>query len=322
MKVLVTGISGYLASVVTPRLLGDDEVEEVRGVDLQYPQSIDTTNSKLVFIKKDVRALDIVDSFSGIDVLFHFAFIVTPNVPYDEIDSINIEGSKNIFNAAAKAGVKHILYTSSIAAYGADPTHKLPLKEDSPLKPNEDWYYSRAKGAVERFLNEFEQKYPDIKVTRFRPAIFLGPNIDNQFGTLLRSPVIMDLGYDAKIEWVWDQDVADAIYLAFEKGKTGIYNLGGENPLTWKEIAEVTGKETVDIDLNSESGRELFSQLLTAMDRGFVEWLDKPVKYPILVDSSKARKELGWQPKYDSAGAIKAFLSLEAETDGQTTSNR
>jgi len=310
MKVLVTGISGYLASVVTPRLLGDDEVEEVRGIDLQYPQNIDTTNSKLVFIKKDVRAPDIVDSFSGIDVLFHFAFIVNPNVPYKEIDSINIEGSKNIFNAAAKAGVKHILYTSSIAAYGADPTHNLPLKEDSPLKPNDDWYYSRTKGAVERFLNEFEQKYPDIKVTRFRPAIFLGQNIDNPFSSLLKSRVIVDFGYDAKTEWVWDQDVADAIYLAFKKGKAGIYNLGGENPLTWKEVAAVTGKRTIKLP---GSLVLLMTKLLSKfgiVNRGLVEWLDKPIKYPILTDCSKARKELGWKPKYDSAGAIKVFLGL------------
>ncbi len=310
MKVLVTGISGYLASVVTPCLLGDDEVEEVRGVDLKYPQNIDTTNSKLVFIKKDVRVPDIVDSFSGIDVLFHFAFIVNPDIPYKEVDSINIEGSKNIFNAAAKAGVKHILYTSSIAAYGADPTHKLPLEEDSPLKPNEDWYYSRAKGAVERFLNEFEQEYPDIKITRFRPAIFLGPNIDNPFSTLLKSRRIVDTGYDAKIEWVWDQDVADAIYLAFKKGKAGIYNLGGENPLTWKEIAEVTGKRTIKLPGGLVLLMAKLLSKLGIVNKGMVEWLDKPIKYPILVDSSKARKELGWQPKYDSAGAIKAFLGL------------
>jgi len=306
MKVLVTGISGYIASVLAPRLLQDGEVEEVRGIDLQPPKNI-AASPKLVFLKKDVRDPALADSFSGIDVLFHLAFVVSPNVPYKQMDSINIDGSKNVFNAAAKAGVSRILYTSSVAAYGADPTHKLPLKEDSPLKPNADWYYSRAKGAVERFLNEFELQHPSIKVTRFRPAILLGPNINNFFGALLKVPLITDLGKDSKIEWVWDEDVIQAIYLAFKKGKTGIYNVGGGNPLTWKEIAKAAGKRTIRASYTlTLKGAELLGRL-GLLNRGYVEWVKIMPNSPWM-DSSKARQELGWEPKYDSAGAIRAFL--------------
>jgi len=308
MKVLVTGISGYIASVLTPRLLQDGEVEEVRGIDLQPPKNIDTSSPKLVFLKKDIRDPALADSFSGIDVLFHLAFVVSPNVPHKQMDSINIDGSKNVFNAAAKAGIKRILYTSSIAAYGADPTHKLPLKEDSPLKPNDDWYYSRAKGAVESFLNEFEPQYPDIKVTRFRPAILLGPNINNFFGTLLKAPLITDLGKDAKVEWVWDEDVIQAIYLAFKKEKGGIYNVGGGDALTWKEIARAAGKRTLRAPYTlTLKGAELLGRL-GILNRGWSEWIGTALTYTLWMDSSRARQELGWEPKYDSAGAIRAFL--------------
>jgi len=308
MKVLVTGISGYIASVLAPRLLQDEEVAEVRGIDLQPPKNIDTASPKLVFLKKDIRDPDIADAFSGIDVLFHLAFVVSPNVPYKQMDSINIDGSKNVFNAAAKAGISRILYTSSIAAYGADPTHKLPLKEDSPLKPNADWYYSRAKGAVESFLNEFEPRHPNIKVTRFRPAILLGPKINNFFGTLLKAPLITDLDKDAKVEWVWDEDVIQAIYLAFKKEKTGIYNVGGGNALTWKEIARAAGKRTIRAPYTlTIKGAELLGKL-GILNRGWAEWVGVALKYTLWMDSSRARLELGWEPKYDSAGAIRAFL--------------
>lgn len=311
MKVLVTGISGYIASVLVPHLLRDEEIEEVRGIDLQSPQNIDTTNPKLVFIKKDVRDPDIADSFSGIDVLFHLAFVVSPNVPYNQMDQINIEGSKNVFNAAAKAGVNRILYTSSIAAYGVDPTHTLPLKEDSPLKSNDDWYYSRAKGAVERFLDEFEPQHPDIKITRFRPAIVLGPKINNFFGGFLKSRSLVDLGQSAKVEWVWDEDVVQAIYLAFKKEKPGIYNLGGGNPLTTKEAARAACKGTIRASYTlTLKTTELLSKL-GIMNKGKVEWL-RIMKYGIWMDSSKAKEELGWEPKYDSAGAISAFTKAEA----------
>ena len=307
MKIFVTGAEGYIASLLIPELLRLEEVEAVTGIDVD---EVSFDNPKFNSHIIDVRDPEIFELMRGHDLLIHLAFIVTPRGSESEMDSINIYGSKNVFYAAARAGVKHIFYTSSIAAYGADPSHTLPLKEDSPLKPVKEWYYSRAKGEVEFFIKRFKSKYRKVKFTIFRPAILLGPNINNPFGSLLKLPVLPDFGYETKIEWVYDRDVVDAIILAIKQRKTGIYNLGGGNPLTVCEVAELTGKKCVK--LNHTLSLKLIKLLEKAgiLNPGYSQWLDKPLKYSLWMDSSKAKLELGWKPRFDSPGVIKHFLSV------------
>ena len=69
-------------------------------------------------MEADVRDGDLVaDLLRGSDALVHLAFIVTPHLPREVFEAINIEGSKNVFRAAAAAGVRRIVYCSSLAAY-------------------------------------------------------------------------------------------------------------------------------------------------------------------------------------------------------------
>ncbi len=307
MKIVVTGAAGYIASLLIPELLNLSEVEKVTGVDIKQP---DFTHTRFTFRKIDVRDPEISKVFSGHDYLVHLAFIVTPRGSISEIDSINILGSKNVFISAVHAGIKHIFYTSSIAAYGASPEHKLPLTEDAPLRPNKDWYYSRAKGEVEFFIQRFRKEFPEMKITIFRPAILLGPRINNPFGTLLKLPILPDFGLDTRIEWVYDSDVINAIVLAIKKGKEGIFNLGGDNPLTIKEIAEITGRKTFPFNYKLALRLLKYSARLNLLHEGYYEWVDKALRYTLWMDSSKAKRELGWQPEFDSAGAIKKFLGI------------
>ena len=307
MKIAITGVSGYIASVVARYFINDNSVSEIIGIDIKPPSLI--KSEKLTFVKMDVRDGQIARVFKDVDVVIHLAFIVSPNISYKEIDSINIEGSKNVFTSAAESGVKQIIYTSSIAAYGADPRHRFPLTENSPRFPNKEWYYSKAKGVIEDFLDKFEKEHTGISVTRLRPAILLGPNINNFFGKILKSKILVIIANDVKIEWVWDNDVANAIYLAYVKGKGGIFNIGGGNCLTLSEIARRFHKKAIRIP--GETGIVALKYLakLKLINRGYYDWFNLPMKYPICMDSSKAKKELGWEPEYDSLKAVEKFLS-------------
>ncbi len=305
MRVFVTGAAGYIASVLVPELLKMEDVEKVTGIDIK---PVEFDSEKFVFHKTDVRDPEITELIKGHDIVIHLAFIVTPRGSEAEMDSINIHGTKNVFYSSAKAGVRNLIYTSSIAAYGADPDHKLPLREDSPLKPTPDWYYSRAKGEIEFFISRFKKRYRRMRITIFRPALLIGPNINNPFGDLFRLPFMPDFGYDTMIEWVYDRDVVRAIILAIEKGKSGIYNIGGGNPLTMCEIAKIARKKCVRLPHSLILGVLKVTSELGLINRGYYQWLNKPLKYPLWMDSTKARVELGWKPTYDSAGAIKHFL--------------
>jgi nucleoside-diphosphate-sugar epimerase len=98
--------------------------------------------------------------------------------------AINIEGSKNVFLGAFFAGVKKIIYASSIAAYGQHIDNPEIMDEDTPLRPNQNWYYSKAKGQLEFYLDDALKGFPQTTVIRFRLCIFIGEDPKKSFAKL------------------------------------------------------------------------------------------------------------------------------------------
>lgn len=305
MKVAVTGASGYLGKVLLPMLEADESVEKIVTIDkIEPPKS-----PKTIFVKRDVRDASLVDDLKGYDSLVHLAFIVMPIRSEKETDSINVEGSRNVFYQSARAGIKNIVHLSSVASYGAWSDNPVPLYEDAPLRPMRSFYYSRTKGAVEFLLDEFERIYPEIRVVRLRPCIFVGPKINNmmvEFVSRKRIPVLKGK-CEPLIQFVWDEDVANAIVLALKRDVRGAFNLAGDNPLTMDKLAELLGAETVPIPYTLAYLGMKIAWALRLHKYSHAGWLEV-ARYPIIVNCDKAKRELGWCPSLDSAGAIERFV--------------
>jgi nucleoside-diphosphate-sugar epimerase len=241
--------------------------------------------------------------------------VVTSYLPRAEFDAINIEGSKNVFRAAATAGVRHIVYASSIAAYGTMPGHPVPIVEMTPRRCHDSMPYAAAKYRVEEFLDEFEQEHPNIVVTRFRPAILLGVYMEHPFGQTLRRRRIVSRG-NTPIPIVWDEDVADAIMLAIHakmREVHGAFNLAVDETVPAAELARIGGLRLLRVPgwfLLPLAYLSIFLAKLgigRAMDPA---WL-KEAKGEMIISSAKARQELGWQPRYQTAAeVIKKYVEV------------
>lgn len=305
MKVAVTGASGYLGRVLLPMLEADEAVENIVAIDkVESPKS-----RKTIFVKRDVRDPSLSKDLNGCDSLVHLAFIVMPIRSEKETDSINIEGSRNVFYQSAKAGIKKIVHLSSVASYGAWSDNPVPLYEDSPLRPMRSFYYSRTKGAVEFLLDEFERKHPEIKVVRLRPCIFVGPKINNmmlEFVSHKRIPVLKGK-CEPLIQFVWDEDVASAIMLALKRNVRGAFNLAGDNALSMDRLAELMGAKTFPIPYALAYVGMKIAWKLRLNKYSHAGWLEV-ARYPIIVNCDKAKQELGWSPALDSSGAIERFV--------------
>src|SRR5437868_5998500 len=81
--------------------------------------------------------------FDGADVAVHLAFAIFGD--REETRRINLEGSRNVFEAANEAGVKRLVYASSVAAYGFHPENPQPLTEETPAIGSSRFYYSAQK---------------------------------------------------------------------------------------------------------------------------------------------------------------------------------
>src|SRR5262245_28590879 len=120
MRVVVTGGSGQLGTLVLRRLTADRSVASIVSLDLRPPS---VASSRIRAVKADVRDPDLERLLDGADAVVHLAFLVTQHRPGGVFESVNIGGSKNVFEAAARARAKQIVYASSVAAYGCVPGH-------------------------------------------------------------------------------------------------------------------------------------------------------------------------------------------------------
>lgn len=269
--------------------------------------------------KVSYRRGDILDRgalaalFDGADVAVHLAFAIFGS--HDETRKVNLEGTRNVFEVAIKSGVKRLVYASSVAAYGFHPENPQPLTEDVPPRGSESFYYSAQKAELEGLLEELLPG-SGVDAYVFRPCVVAGPRatmlIEQTVGAvragdpvpLLRKgveklplvkPVLPDPGMPLQL--VHHDDVARAMAAAIcGNGPPGVYNLAGEGVIGIADIARELGWRSVPIPMAAVNAGAAAARHLTFASSKF-EWATA-LDTPVLMDTAKARRDLGWQPRH------------------------
>jgi UDP-glucose 4-epimerase len=304
MRVAVTGGSGQLGSLVLRRLADERSIKSIVAVDLRPPL---VASSKIEDWRIDIRDENLAERLKGCDVLIHLAFLVAKRGKREEQDSVNVKGSENVFRQAISAGIRRILYSSSVAQYGVVPTLPNPVVEDTLRTRQPDFWYACAKHDVERRLDELERAHTDLRVARFRPAILIGRRMENLLGTLLRKGLVPDSG---SLPVVWDEDVADAFILALRTGARGAYNLSADDQQSPRDLAKAAGMRVPKISVGMVRAAENLLTALHLIKPGDPGWT-MPVKTKLVYSSEKAKRELGWKPKYPAArDVLKHYVAV------------
>lgn len=292
MRIAITGGSGQLGTLVLRRLADDRAVKEVVAVDLRPPLIV---SGKIRCVTADIR--DKALPLAGCDALIHLAFLVAKRGQRALQDDVNVNGSRNVFAQAVQQGVKRLLYASSVAAYGVVPGLPVPVVEDTPRTRQPGFWYACAKFDVEAFLDTLPQ---DVSVARIRPAILIGRRMDHQLGAAMRRGWFPDGG---SMPVVWDEDVADAFMLALRSGARGAFNVAAGEPLPARELAKAAGLRHLKLPTAPFKALEKLVSglgLLPPVDPG---WLAR-ANFPLVYSSEKARRELGWKPRFGTSRAV------------------
>ena len=154
LTVAVTGPTGEIGRAFLRALDRHRDVGRVLGMARRPFDPAELGLKKTEYRRGDVLDRDAVDALvAEADVLVHLAFIIFGG--REETRSINLEGSRNVFAAAAAApNLKRLVYTSSVAAYGFHADNPQPLTEDVRPRGSEGFYYSAQKAELERVLDE------------------------------------------------------------------------------------------------------------------------------------------------------------------------
>jgi len=305
-RVLITGAAGYIGGRLAAALCAEPGVEEVIGLDIRGPA---TSATGLVFYERDVRVpLDDIITRHRVDTVVHAAFVLPPIHDTRRMEDINVNGTRNVASACVRNGVGHLLYTSSGTAYGFHPDNDVPLTEESALRGNDGFTYSRTKRLIELMLQELPRERSRTIVTILRPCFVVGPGFSNPLAThFMKRLVILPRGA-LDFQFVHEDDLLEIMLLMLRLRKGGAYNVGAEGRISCAEMASLLGNRLVEIPV-----RLLYplNAAAWALRLSFLSAFPSPaldmVRYPWYVSSEKLRRATGFEYRHTSREAFEDF---------------
>jgi UDP-glucose 4-epimerase len=316
MRVVVVGASGNVGTSVLTALAGEPAVDSVLGVARRVPE--DASFAKTEWAEADVVGDDLVPLFRGADAVVHLAWLIQPSRDPEMLRAVNVDGSRRVFRAAGEAGVGALVYASSIGAYSAGPKDRR-VDESWPSEGIETSFYSVHKAATERMLDDLEREFPELRVVRLRKALvfkrdaaeeirryFIGPFVPT---SLLRPgliPVVPDVER-LVFQAVHSLDAGDAYRLAIvREDARGAYNVAAEPVLDPDALARLFGARKLRVapGVLRAGAAAAWRARLTPTPEG---WVDMGLGVPIM-DVSRIRNELGWEPRHTAGEALLELL--------------
>ena len=154
LKVVVTGPTGDIGMAFLRQLDVAEGIDSIVGMARRPFDPSEEGLTKVEYRQGDILERESVDELvNGADVVVHLAFLIMGSL--EQTRSINLEGSRNVFEAAFGAKVKRIVYTSSVAAYGFHDDHPPMITEDVPARGSDNHYYSAQKAELEETASTY-----------------------------------------------------------------------------------------------------------------------------------------------------------------------
>jgi nucleoside-diphosphate-sugar epimerase len=327
LVVAVTGPTGTFGYGLVPLLQADARIERVVGVARRPFDPGREGWTKMEYQQGDVREPDtLARAFAGAEVVVHLAFMITGNASRETIRAINVQGTLNTFAAAAEAGVKRFVYASSVAAYGFHRDNPVGMTEDWPARPASRLFYAQEKAELEQLLQQESLAHPEIDLYMLRPPIVLGPHAmgaknmvpERLSGAgrtardlLGRLPVPVPVpAPDLPLQLIHEDDVGAALLqCVVAAGPPGVYNIAGDGTVSAQDVVRELGMTPVPVPGSAvmAGARALARIPLPPGAPPVLEWTEA-ISHPAIMDTAKARTQLGWEPRFSALDALRATI--------------
>jgi UDP-glucose 4-epimerase len=312
MRVVVVGATGNVGTSLVEALSDDPAVDSVLGLARRLPA---WQLPKVEWAAADIASDKLVTHFRGADAVVHLAWAIQPSRDRDRLWRINVHGSDRVFRAVAEADVAAIVYASSVGAYSPGPKDRL-VDETWPTDGTRTSFYARHKAEVERRLDRFEHEHPDVRAVRLRPGLIFKRESGEEQRRLFAGrlfprflarnvPIVPDLPR-LRFQAVHSHDVGEAYRLAVTGDVRGAFNLAADPVLDPDVLAEILNARKLPVP------RPLARAAVAATWRLRLQptpegWLDMALAVP-LMDTTRAREALGWEPSRGADDAIREVL--------------
>jgi len=325
LTVAVTGPTGTFGFGLIPQLQADDRVVRIVGIARRPFDPAACGWTKMEYRRGDVRDPGALrDAFARADVVVHLAFLVTGAASGGAIRSVNVEGTLNAFQAAAAAGARRFVYSSSVAAYGFHPDNPVGMTEDWPVRPAARLFYAQEKAELERMLHaEVAARPAGLALYLLRPSIVLGPHAVGAKGVLPgplaplgrwlarragRLPVpVPVLAPALPLQLVHEEDMGQALLrCVVAAGPPGAYNIAADGIITAADVARELGMLPLPLPAGPA---QLAARAIAALPLlpPVAQWVEA-ASHPAIMDTARAKKELGWAPRFTALETLRDTL--------------
>lgn len=318
MRIVITGASGNVGTALL-RALAEHGSHDLVGV-VRRPPPLQGAYRDVTW-----HALDLTDPeapgelstiTTGTDTVVHLAWGFQPTRNVDYLERLAVGGSTAVIDACHRSGVGQLVHMSSVGAYAAG-RYGDTVDETWPTTGIPSSPYSRHKSAVEALLDRYQKRTDAVPVARVRPGFIVQHDAASgllRYGLPAYLPMglvpllpVLPLDRRLCIPLIHAADVADAIVRMIGRRAVGPFNLAAQPPIGRDEVATALGARAVQLPAAVLGALVDLSwrARLQPIDRG---WLDLAFSVPLL-DCSRARTELDWEPTWSSTAALADLLT-------------
>jgi UDP-glucose 4-epimerase len=308
-RIALTGTASFLGGRLLRRLAETKGAARILVVDLAAPPAALDVRHRAVDLTEpaaDQRLLDVFRE-EQVDEVLHFAFYTGPRRDATHAHELESIGTLALLAAAAAAGVGRVVVRSFTAVYGARGQNPAFLTEDRPLQPDPGLGWVRDKLEAEQHVAAFSRRYPDLKIAVLRFAPLLGPRVHTFYTRILdRRVVPVLMGYDPLVQMLHPEDALAAAEAAVDRPVAGAFNVVPSRPIPLLTALHLAGKIPVAVPhpLAYPLADLMWAAGVGEAPGRFCDY----VRFPFVADGERARRELGFTPRYASRDALLAYI--------------
>ncbi|WP_432501589.1 NAD-dependent epimerase/dehydratase family protein [Kineococcus arenarius] len=334
MRIVITGAAGSVGTALLRRLAernAEGAGHEVVGIARRLPPASTHPYGIARWTSLDIadpdRYGELREAVRGADAVVHAAWLIQPAREPAELSRVDLGGSRAVVRAVREEGVPHLVHMSSIGAYSPRPADDHRVDERWPVTGVPTHQYSREKVAVEAHLDVVEPDAPDLTVARVRPALVFQRDSASEIaryfaGALVparalgRVPLpVLPLPRGLRLQLIHADDLADGLVRILEQRAGGAFNLADEPVLGGRDIARALGARRLVAVPHGVARAAVVASYHARIHPVQPGWFDLALSVP-LMDTNRARTELGWQPRHAAADVLAELLAGMREHAG------
>lgn len=309
-RVLITGISSFLGASLARALEAEGDVDYVGGAGLDEPPvGLERTE----FIKADIRSplIHRVLTSTEVDTVVHADLTSKPMLVGGRMaqKERNVIGTMQLLGACQRVErVKKVVFRSSTAVYGAEPGDPSILREEWSDRAHVGSGYAKDVADAETFARDFGRRRPEVLLTVLRMANVVGPTAETNMTQLFSLPLVPTaLGFDPRLQMLHEDDAIEVLRRAVVEDHPGVFNVAADGVIYLSQAIRLARRLPLPIiaPLGIVAG-DLFRKL------GLIDFPTDQIGLLVhgrVVDTTRLRTVLGFEPKYSTVEAFRDFLA-------------